>query len=418
MKNVPALGRNYPFQRDRNPTGAKCAAGEQVKKLESIAACRSEGEELAPRVRCRLRLSAELLSQASAKLSISSSTMEGKVMKTARLLVVAAAAASFASLPLMAQSVNASAQQSASASAAGRNVNQSADAGAGAGMNHGSAQANGAADSSLAAQGRHGSAGANASGWAAGNAQMRPVRGELQSKLDSKTAKVGEPVVLKTTEKTKTADGFIIPKGSRLVGHVTEVEAHAKGHARSSMGIAFDRAELKNGQSFAIHSVIESVGPSAAQLEAASMANEDTMAGPAGGGMAAGGGAIAGGGAGLGRAGGGLVGGGAGMVGGATSAVGGIGSGVASNSGGALNAGGGAIDATGNLAGNAAANVGRGVNGSAGAAGALGAHATAIPGVMLDSNAAGEASGVFTAARQNIHFESGTEMVLGVAAAK
>jgi hypothetical protein len=346
--------------------------------------------------------------------------MEGTRMKTARVLVAAAAVISFASLPLVAQSASASAsaQQSASASAAGTHVNQSADAGAGAGVSRGDAQADSSATGSFAAQGHHGSANAGASGWAAGNAQMRPVTGELESKLDSKSATVGEPVVLKTTEKMKTADGFVIPKGSRLIGHVTEVHAHAKGHEQSSMGLAFDRAELKNGQSFAIHSVIESVGPSAAALEAQSMAGEDAFAGPAGGGMAAGGGAMGGGGAAVGRPGGGLIGGGAGMVGGAASSVGGVGSGVASNAGGALNAGGGAIDATGNLAGNAAANVGRGVNGSAGAVGALGAHATAIPGVMLDSNAVAGASGFFTAARQNIHFDSGTQMVLGVAAAK
>ncbi|HEV2136919.1 MAG TPA: hypothetical protein VGR47_22055 [Terracidiphilus sp.] len=335
-------------------------------------------------------------------------------MNIARLLVVSAAVSSFAALPVVAQSVNASAQHSASASAGGTNVNQSG--GAGASASRSNAQAGGEEAGALSTHSRRGSA--DAHGSAAGDAQMRPVKGELQSKLDSKSARVGEPVVLRTTEKTRTADGVVIPKGTRLFGHVTEVEAHAKGHAQSSLGLAFDRAELKNGQSFAIHSVIESVGPSAAQLEAQSMENEDAFAGPAGGGMAAGGGAIAGGGAGLGRAGGGLVGGGAGVVGGATSSVGGVGSGIASNAGGALNAGGGAIDATGNLAGNAAANAGRGVNGSAGAVGALGAHATAIPGVMLDGNAAGGASGMFTAARQNIHFESGTQMILGVAAAK
>lgn len=333
-------------------------------------------------------------------------------MNIARLLVVSAAVSSFAALPLVAQSVNASAQQSASASAGGTHVNQSGEAGASASRDN--TQAGGEAAGALSTHSRRGSA--DAHGSAAGYAQMRPVKGELQSRLDSKSARVGEPVVLRTTEKTKTADGVVIPKGTRLVGHITEVQAHAKGHQQSSLGLAFDRAELKNGQSFAIRSVIESIGPSAAQLEAQSMQNEDAFAGPAGGGMA-GGGAI-GGGAGVGRTGGGLVGGGAGVVGGATSSVGGVGSGIASNAGGALNAGGSAIDASGNLAGNAAANVGRGVNGSAGAVGSLGAHATAIPGVMLNSNAAADASGVFTAAKQNIHFDSGTQMVLGIAAAK
>ncbi|MGH9589999.1 MAG: hypothetical protein ACRD25_06370, partial [Terracidiphilus sp.] len=303
--------------------------------------------------------------------------------------------------------------QSTSASAAGMRMNQSANAGADAGVNHGQANANGEATGSPAAQSRSGSANADGRGRDVEHAHMRPVSGELQSKLDSKTAKVGEPVVLKTTEKMKTADGFVIPRGSRLIGHVTEVQARAKGNEESSMGIAFDRAELKNGQSFAIHSVIESVGPSAAQLEADSMANQDAFAGPAGGGMAAGGGGAA-----VGRAGGGLLGGGAGVVGGANSAVGGLGPSVASSAGGALNGGGSAISATGNVSGDAAASVGRGVNGSGGAAGSLGMHATSIPGVMLDSNAADGASGMFTATRRNIHLGSGTQIVVGVAAAK
>ena len=55
---------------------------------------------------------------------------------------------------------------------------------------------------------------------------MSSVSGELEGKLDSKTAKVGDRVVLKTTEKVQTSDGTVIPRGSRLVGHVTQVQAH------------------------------------------------------------------------------------------------------------------------------------------------------------------------------------------------
>jgi hypothetical protein len=68
------------------------------------------------------------------------------------------------------------------------------------------------------------------------------------------------------------------------------------------------------------------------------------------------------------------------------------------------------------MAGNATAGVGNGLHAAAGAAGALGAHATAIPGVMLNSNATGAASGMLTASRRNIHLDSGTQMVLGIAA--
>src|ERR1017187_9501376 len=43
--------------------------------------------------------------------------------------------------------------------------------------------------------------------------EMSAVTGELEGKLDSKTAKVGDRVVLKTTEKVQTPDGTVIPRG-------------------------------------------------------------------------------------------------------------------------------------------------------------------------------------------------------------
>ncbi len=350
-------------------------------------------------------------------------------MKTAKLLAVAVA--TLASLPLMAQQVNAAAQQSASGSAAGMSANESAHANA-----HANANAN-------QRHGKAGSANAGARGSAASYAQMRPVSGRLLRTLNTKSARVGQTVILKTTRKTRTASGTVIPKGSRLIGRVTEVHAHSRGHEASSMAIAFNRVLLKNGQSFAIRSMIESVAPSATALAANSMMQDQNSfagppagapmgGGPMGGGMAggAGGGLMGGGGP---IAGGGPV---AGVVGGAASAAGSgavsaMGSGAASAAGsmgrmgagvnsaaeGAMNATGNAMNATGNLAGRAAGALRNGVGASANAVSALGAHATAIPGVMLDSHAAGGASGMFTAARKNIRLDSGTQMVVGVVAA-
>jgi hypothetical protein len=42
---------------------------------------------------------------------------------------------------------------------------------------------------------------------------MSPVNGELVSKLESKTAKIGDSVVLQTNAPVKTADGIEILKG-------------------------------------------------------------------------------------------------------------------------------------------------------------------------------------------------------------
>lgn len=281
------------------------------------------------------------------------------------------------SFPIFARQagVSANAQQSASASAAGASVNQSA------GVN---------ADAQASAP------------------QMRPVSGELVGKLDSKTAKVGDSVIVKTTANVRSAEGVVIPKGSRLVGRVTDVHAHEKGSDDSSLAVQFDRAELKGGQSMAIHSVIESVSPSASALAMASTDSDDAFVGGVGGARSSG----------SGRAVGGLTGGalstGAGLAGGAPGALGtatsAAGSGLASAGDGALNTASGVSSST-------AASTAGGLQTAASGTAGLAAHATAIPGVMLAGDASGATSGTLSASRKNVHLDSGTQMVLGVAAA-
>ena len=323
-------------------------------------------------------------------------------MKTAHLLAVTLV--TFASIPLtMARQLNASAQQNTSASAGGSQVSESTNAGASAQASPGHVQTSGSAESSLTANDR-GRASASTYGLGEGSMELRPVTGELEGKLDSKSSKAGDPVVLKTRQKMRTADGTEIPKGTRLLGHVTEVQAHGKGHAESRMGLEFDRAELKGGQMFTIHSMIQSIEPSASAVAASSMNDEEALSGPVGGGGQVSGGAIGGGRAG----GGGLLG---GPAGGAARATGQVGSDLGSTAGSA-------VHATGNVSGEATGGLARGVGGAAYGAGSLGARATGIPGVMLNGEASGSASGVLSDANKNIHLDSGTQLVLGVAAAR
>jgi len=320
-------------------------------------------------------------------------------MRTLKLIAVAIFA--LPGIPLvMAQQVNTQAQESSSATAAGSTqVDNSANGRINANAGSRQMQGSGGAATSTTANG--GRENISASGSGQGSAEMRPVTGELEGKLDSKSAKTGDPVVLKTSQKMKTADGTVIPKGSRLIGHVTEVQAHEKGHAESHMGLEFDRAELKGGQGMAIHSIIESVVPGGSAMAEGSMGNEDAFSAPLGGGGAAvGGGGHAGGG--------GLLG---GTSGGAAMATGQVGSSLGS-------AAGGAMQTTGNLSGEATGSVAHGVGSAASGAGSLGGRTTGIPGVMLSGEAAGSASGMLTAANRNIHLDSGTQMVLGIAAAQ
>jgi hypothetical protein len=94
------------------------------------------------------------------------------------------------------------------------------------------------------------------------------VKGELVEKLNSKTAKTGDSVVIKTKSNVKTQDGTEIPKGSKLVGHVTAVKPSGNGNENSQVAIQFDRAELKGGQSMAILSEIQSLSPAGAEVAA------------------------------------------------------------------------------------------------------------------------------------------------------
>jgi hypothetical protein len=101
--------------------------------------------------------------------------------------------------------------------------------------------------------------------------EMSPLSGELVSKLDSKTAKAGDSVVVQTKASAKTADGTEIPKGSKLVGHVMGVHASGAGD-NSQVVIQFDHLELKGGQSVPVHSQIQSITPAGGATSTSSSA--------------------------------------------------------------------------------------------------------------------------------------------------
>ena len=94
--------------------------------------------------------------------------------------------------------------------------------------------------------------------------QLQPVKGALVSNLDSKSAKQGDSVVVTTEESVKTANGTEIPQGSKLLGHVTNVEPRSDTRENSQIAIQFDHAQLKSGQDLPIQSVIQSVAPATA----------------------------------------------------------------------------------------------------------------------------------------------------------
>ncbi len=225
-------------------------------------------------------------------------------------------------------------------------------------------------------------------------AQLKPVTGELVNKLDSKSAKQGDSIVVKTKEDLKFPGGAEIPKGSKLVGHITNVQARADGKENSQIAIQFDHAELKDGQNMAIESVIKSVSPAAGS----GSAMDNTVPG-------------------------------------AYSASPGVAGGASSSAPGMNGSNRGVNPDTANnrpgLASNSTAQPGvtdQTANSNMPAPGSIVARngnvairATAIPGVLLANNINGlpftNASGMLLGARRDIHLDGGTQMVVAIAAA-
>jgi hypothetical protein len=89
--------------------------------------------------------------------------------------------------------------------------------------------------------------GAQAGGNSVLLASGTTLNAELGASLDSKKAKAGDTVMGQITEAVKEDGKTVIPKGAKLVGHVTQASARAKGDAESALAIQFDKVVLKNG---------------------------------------------------------------------------------------------------------------------------------------------------------------------------
>lgn len=68
----------------------------------------------------------------------------------------------------------------------------------------------------------------------------------LNSTLDVKKSEVGDEVVLKTTKTIKQDGEVVIPKGTKLIGRVTEVQRKTKDNDVSKIGLVFETLAGKN----------------------------------------------------------------------------------------------------------------------------------------------------------------------------
>jgi hypothetical protein len=192
----------------------------------------------------------------------------------------------------------------------------------------------------------------------------------LSKPLDAKRNRAGDQVFATTTQDVQSHGKVIIPKGSRVLGHLTEAKARTKGKSESALAIAFDKAVLKDGHEVPMNAIVQAVAASHSQaaLDGGAddgMASQSAMASEAV------------------RGGGGLLGGVGSTVGAVTHTTAGLGSSLGS-----------ASSATGSL--------------SSSASGVAG-----LPGMALNTATATNAS-VISSATQNVHLQSGTQMLLHV----
>ena len=72
--------------------------------------------------------------------------------------------------------------------------------------------------------------------------------------------KKGDEVVAKVPQDLSSSAGqVLIPKDTKVVGHVTEVQPRSKEQKESQLAISFDRLEMKNGEQVQVPMSIQAV---------------------------------------------------------------------------------------------------------------------------------------------------------------
>jgi hypothetical protein len=102
---------------------------------------------------------------------------------------------------------------------------------------------------------------------------------DLDKSVDAKKAKVGDTVVAKIQQPVLSRGKIVAPKGAKILGHVTHVQARSKEKPQSELGIIFDRIALKDGKQIPVPLTLQAVG-SSSPLSAFGQDGDASMGGP------------------------------------------------------------------------------------------------------------------------------------------
>ena len=82
---------------------------------------------------------------------------------------------------------------------------------------------------------------------------------ELSKSLDAKKAKANDRVEARTATDLLAHGHIVVPRNTKIVGHVTEAKAHSKASPDSTIGITFDRMLLKDGREVPLQLTVQAI---------------------------------------------------------------------------------------------------------------------------------------------------------------
>lgn len=80
--------------------------------------------------------------------------------------------------------------------------------------------------------------------------------GVLTSSLESKSATAGQEFTLKTISDVMVGGQLVIPRGSRVLGHVTEAVTKGKDQSQSELSLVIEKAVRPNGSEVPLQGII------------------------------------------------------------------------------------------------------------------------------------------------------------------
>jgi hypothetical protein len=89
--------------------------------------------------------------------------------------------------------------------------------------------------------------------------QVTTVITVLTGSLDTKSAVAGQEFWLRTTSDIVVNGEMILPKGSKVLGHIAEAVAAAKGHPKSELWLIIDKAVNKAGVEISLQAIVAAI---------------------------------------------------------------------------------------------------------------------------------------------------------------